>query len=67
MEIKLSTTTAIQDKMKVMGKDHSLRSRTTMFKDIGLEERLGTYVGSKAQNMAFMRELDNPKHTGEIK
>jgi len=60
MEVKLSSTTAIVEKVKSLGKDSSFKNRVRMFKDLGLEERLGKYVGSMAQNMAFIATLDTP-------
>lgn len=58
MEVKLSSTTAIVEKMKSLGKDSSFKNRAKTFKDMGLEDRLGKYVGSMAQNMAFIDVLD---------
>lgn len=56
-ELKLNTTTSIVDFLKSQGKPSDFRSRETMFRESGLEDRLGTFVGSGSQNVALLRRL----------
>lgn len=56
-ELKLNTTTSIVDFLKSQNKPSDFRSREKMFRESGLEDRLGTFVGSGAQNLALLRRL----------
>lgn len=56
-ELKLNTTTSITDYLKSLGKTADFSSRAQLYKDSGLEERLGKYVSSGAQNTAFLKSL----------
>jgi len=55
--IKLNTTTSIVDFLKSKGQPSDFPSREKMFKERGLESRLGTYTGSPTQNPAFLKVL----------
>ena len=65
-EVKLNTTSSITDFLKSQGKDSSYGARSSLYKTSGLEERLGAYVGSAAQNTAFLKNLQTPAQTGEM-
>ena len=56
-EVKLNTTSSITDYLKSVGKASDFGSRTSLYKESGLEERLGKYVGSVSQNTAFLKSL----------
>ena len=66
MELELSTTSAIIEKVKSLGNDSSFKNRKKLFKEANLEKRLGEYVGSSPQNSALITALDAPRFTGEI-
>ena len=65
-EIKLNTTTSIVDLMKSLGKPSDYNSRANLYKESGLADRLGSYVGSASQNTAFIKSLGTPSLTGAI-
>ena len=65
-EIKLNTTTSIVDLMKSLGKPSDYNSRANLYKESGLADRLGSYVGSASQNTAFIKSLGTPSSTGAI-
>lgn len=66
-EVKLNTTSSITDYLKSVGKASDFGSRASLYKSSGLEERLGAYTGSPNQNSAFLKSLQAPSQTGEVK
>lgn len=66
MALELSTTSAIIEKVKSLGKDSSFKGRRKLFEEAELEVRLGKYVGSSAQNLALIAALDTPNFTREV-
>jgi len=65
-EIRLNTTTSIVDALKAMGKDSSFGARKSLYESSGLKDRLGDYVGSASQNVAFLKNLQTPAQTTAI-
>jgi len=53
----LSTTSSIVDYLSTQGKDSSYTARQKLYKDLGLESRLGSYTGSGAQNTNLLNTL----------
>lgn len=53
--IKLNTTVSIVDFLKSQNKPSDFTSRNTLFRESGLESRLGRYVGSADQNIALLK------------
>ena len=66
MALKLSSTSAIIEKVKSLGEDSSFKGRKRLFNEAELDKRLEQYVGSDAQNFALIDALDNPKLSGEV-
>lgn len=64
--VQLSTTSSITDFLAKQGKPSDYNSRANLYKESGLEERLGKYVGSASQNTAFIKQLQTPASTGEV-
>lgn len=57
MAVTLNTTTSISDYFKSKGLASDYGTRETVYKNIGLEDRLGSYTGSVTQNPAFIKAL----------
>lgn len=54
---RLNVQTSVVDFLKSQGKASDFTSRARMFRELGLEERLGTFKGTAAQNTALLRIL----------
>lgn len=65
-ELKLNTSTSIIDFLKSQNKPSDFSSRESLYNSSGLSERLGKYVSSGAQNIAFLKNLNTPASTGAI-
>lgn len=65
-DVTLNTTSSIVDFLKSQGKPSDYSSRTSLYNTSGLSDRLGAYVGSAAQNTAFLKQLQTPAQTGAI-
>lgn len=63
--LQLNTSTSIIDFLKSTGKPSDFSSRESLYKSSGLEARLGKYVSSGAQNVAFLKNLNTPTQTGD--
>ena len=57
--IKLNTSTSVVDYLKSVNKPADFTSRGQMFKEGGLEERLGKFVGSANQNVALLKHAQS--------
>lgn len=57
MAINLSTTSSIVDYLGTQGKDSSFQARKKLYDEMGLNTRLGDYVGSSSQNTSFLNAL----------
>jgi len=57
MAVNLSTTSSIVDFLNLSGKDSSYTARQKLYKDSGLESRLGSYTGSGDQNVNLLNTL----------
>lgn len=66
-DVKLSTTSSIVDYLASVKKPTDFNSRAALYKSSGLEDRLGAYTGSATQNSAFLKQLQTPSQTGEVK
>src|SRR3990167_882726 len=55
--VTLNTTTSIVDYLKSQNKPSDFTSRTSLYKNLGLDSRLGAYTGSFDQNTAFLKTL----------
>ena len=66
MALELSTTSALIEKVKSLGKNSTFKGRKNLFVEAELDRRLGEYVGSNAQNAALIDALDDPKFTGAV-
>lgn len=56
-QLKLNTTSSIVDFLKAKGMPSDFSSRSKMFRESGLESRLGSFVGSASQNLALLKNL----------
>lgn len=63
--VTLNTTSSVTDFLKAQGKDSSFGARKSLYETSGLADRLGAYVGSSAQNTAFLKNLQTPTSTGD--
>ena len=57
---QLNTSTSVVDYLKSQGKDSSFTARGKLFKESGMEDRLGPFVGSASQNTALLKNLQLP-------
>ena len=64
--VKLNVTTSIVDFLKSQNKPSDRTSRTALYETAGLKDRLGTYVGSAAQNIALLKHAQTPTQTGVV-
>ena len=55
--MQLNTTQSIVDNFKSLGLPSDFPTRASVFKNLGLEERLGKYVGSGTQNPNYIKAL----------
>lgn len=53
----LPSTNSIVDYLKSQGKDSSFSSRKKMYNDLGLNSRLGEFVGSASQNLNLLKQI----------
>ena len=60
MAVQLSTTSSIVDFLGTQNKDSSFSARKKLYNEMGLNARLGDYVGSSAQNTNFLNALKTP-------
>jgi len=56
---KLPSTNSIIDYLNAQGQSSSFSSRSKLYKDSGLQSRLGNYVGGANQNLALLDYLRN--------
>lgn len=55
--MQLDTTQSIVDNFKALGLPSDFSTRASVFKNLGLENRLGKYVGSGTQNPNYIKAL----------
>ena len=66
MAIKLNTAQSVVDYLKSQKQPTDFTSRAALYKEKGFEERLGKYVGSSNQNVAFLRQLQGEQKTTPV-
>ena len=66
MALQLNTTTSIIDFLKSQNKPSDYTSRKSLYESSGLADRLGPYVSSGSQNIAFLKSLNTPTSTGAV-
>lgn len=59
MPPKLPSTNSIEDFLKSQGKDSSFGARSKMYRESGLDKRLGSFIGAPNQNLALLNQLKN--------
>lgn len=57
--MRLNSTTSIVDYLKSVNKPSDFSSRKSLYESSDLASRLGQYVGSSSQNIAFLKQLQN--------
>lgn len=60
MQPTLPSTNSIVDYLNSQKKDSSFSARTKLYKEAGLESRLGAFVGSASQNLNLLKKLQTP-------
>lgn len=60
MAVNLNSTSSIVDYLGTQNKDSSFAARKKLYNEMGLNERLGDYVGSPTQNTNFLNSLRTP-------
>lgn len=66
MALQLNTSTSIVDFLKSQNKASDYTSRQSLYNSLGLNERLGDYVSSGSQNIAFLKALNTPTQTQTV-
>ena len=66
MTLQLNTSTSIIDALKAQNKPSDFSSRKSLYESSGLADRLGPYVSSGSQNIAFLKSLNTPTQTQAI-
>lgn len=58
MALQLNTTTSIVDYLKSKNQGYDFSSRKSLYESSGINERLGSYIGSADQNVALLKYLN---------
>lgn len=65
-EVKLNTSTSIVDFLKSKGQESSFSARRKLFQEGGFEQRLGTFTGTAAQNLALLRSMQQSDRAAPV-